>query len=129
MIHNRQKLGLPSLEYRRDRLDLVQVYKFLNDIDKVDMGKLFTMSNYGSARGHPKKCTKIDPDSISVRTVLATELLMCGTILMAPSVNALKSRLNNHWEGYSNKFLPACYVTGTTTGQRKYILNASLQVL
>ena len=30
-----KKLGLPSLEYRRDRLDLVHVYKILNHIDKV----------------------------------------------------------------------------------------------
>ena len=46
-----KKLGLPSLEYRRDRLDLVQVYKILNDIDKVYKDKLFTMSNYGSTTG------------------------------------------------------------------------------
>ena len=31
-----RKLGLPSLEYRRERSDLVQVYKILNDIDIVD---------------------------------------------------------------------------------------------
>ena len=27
------KLGLPTLEYRRQRADMVQVYKILNDID------------------------------------------------------------------------------------------------
>ena len=31
-----KSLGLPSLEYRRDRADMVQVYKILNGIDKVD---------------------------------------------------------------------------------------------
>ena len=31
-------LGLPSLEYRRERADMVQVYKILQNIDKVDQG-------------------------------------------------------------------------------------------
>ena len=128
-----KKLGLPSLEYRRDRLDLVQVYKILNDIDKVDKDKLFTMSNYGSTRGHPKKLFKERPrlniraNSFSNRVVNVWNNLP-EQVVMAPSVNAFKSRLNNHWKGHPHKFLPACYVTGTTTGQRNYISNASLQV-
>ena len=31
-------LGLPSLEYRRDRADMIQVCTILNGIDKVDQG-------------------------------------------------------------------------------------------
>ena len=30
-------LGLPTLEYRRARADMVQVYKIINQIDKVDI--------------------------------------------------------------------------------------------
>ena len=29
-------LGLPTLEYRRERADMVQVYKIINEIDKVN---------------------------------------------------------------------------------------------
>ena len=29
-------LGLPSLEYRRERADVIKVYKIIHDIDKVD---------------------------------------------------------------------------------------------
>ncbi len=29
-------LGLPSLEYRRERADMIQVYKILHGIDKLD---------------------------------------------------------------------------------------------
>ena len=36
-------LGLPTLEYRRDRADLIQVYKILHNIYKVDKEKLFIM--------------------------------------------------------------------------------------
>ena len=39
-------LGLPTLEYRREKPDMVQVYKIMNDIDKVNKDKLFTMSQY-----------------------------------------------------------------------------------
>ena len=34
-------LGLPTLEYRRERADMVEVYKILHDIDKVDKSRLF----------------------------------------------------------------------------------------
>ncbi len=34
-----KQLGLPSLEYRRKRADMVQTFKILHDIDKVDKTK------------------------------------------------------------------------------------------
>ena len=37
-----KNLGLPMLEYCRARADMVQVYKIINQIDKVDISKLFT---------------------------------------------------------------------------------------
>ena len=39
-------LGLPSLEYRRERSDMIQVYKIMHGIDKVDMDKFFTVNRY-----------------------------------------------------------------------------------
>ena len=45
-----KKLGSPSLEYRRERSDIVQVYKILNDIDTVHKNKRFTMATYGPTR-------------------------------------------------------------------------------
>ena len=33
-------LGLPTLEYRRERADMIQVYKILHEIDKADREKL-----------------------------------------------------------------------------------------
>ena len=46
-----RKLGLPTLEYRRKRADLIQVYKILNDIDIVDKEKLFTRAQCTATRG------------------------------------------------------------------------------
>ena len=48
-------LGLPTLEYRRERADVIQVCKVLHDIDKVDKSKLFSMSEYTETRGHSLK--------------------------------------------------------------------------
>ena len=53
-----RKLGLSSLEYRREREDVIQVYKILYDIDKVDKSKLFTRSEYTAKRGHSLKLLK-----------------------------------------------------------------------
>ena len=58
-----RKLGLPNLEYRRERTDVIRIYKILHDIDKVDKSKLFTPSEYTATRGHQlklKKKTKIE---------------------------------------------------------------------
>ena len=36
-----KKLGLPTLEYRRERADLIQVYKILNITDLLEKDKFF----------------------------------------------------------------------------------------
>ena len=112
---------------------MVQVYKILNDIDIVDKDKLFTLSEYTSTRGHPKKLYKERPrlniraNSFSNRVVNVWNNLP-EQVFMAPSLNAFKSRLNAHWKGHPNKFHPACYETNTTTRQRNYNPYASIQV-
>ncbi|XP_069134233.1 uncharacterized protein B0403.1-like [Argopecten irradians] len=53
-----RSLGIPSLQYRRKRADIVQVYKIINDIDIMDKDKLFTMSPVTVTRGHSKKIMK-----------------------------------------------------------------------
>ena len=39
-----KSLGLPSLEYRRERADVVEIYKIMNQIDIIDTDKFFTSS-------------------------------------------------------------------------------------
>ncbi|XP_069109330.1 uncharacterized protein B0403.1-like [Argopecten irradians] len=51
-------LGLPTLEYRRERADMIQVYKIINNIDILDRDNLFTQNPYVSTRGHSKKLYK-----------------------------------------------------------------------
>lgn len=39
------------------------------------------------------------------------------TVVEAPSLNAFKSRLNNHWKTHPTKFEAACYRAGPSEGQ------------
>ena len=53
-----RKLGLPTLEYRRERADMIQIYKILHGIDKIDKDKLLTPALYRATRGHSYKLQK-----------------------------------------------------------------------
>ena len=70
---------------------MVQVYKILNAIDIVDKDKLFTLSEYTSTRGHPKKLYKERPrlniraNSFSNRVVNVWNNLP-EQVVMAPSL-------------------------------------------
>ena len=50
-----RSLGLPTLEYRRDRNDMIQVYKALHGIDDIDWMSLFTLAPSNNTRGHSFK--------------------------------------------------------------------------
>ena len=123
-------LGLPSLEYRRERTNVFQVYKILHDIDKVDENKLFTLSEYTSTRGHSLKLIKrrsrlkIRANSFGNR-VVDTWNSLPEQIVQASSLNCFKSRLNNWWKHHPSKFDPACYIPGQTTRVYANYPNAS----
>ena len=53
-----RKFGLPTLEYRRERADMIQTYTILHNIDIVDKDKLFTTAQCQATRGHPYKLFK-----------------------------------------------------------------------
>ena len=49
------KLGLPTLEYRRLRPDLIQTYKVVNNIDQISSKTMFVTNNKSNTRGHSLK--------------------------------------------------------------------------
>ena len=53
-----KSLGLPSLQYRRLRNDIVQTYKIVRDIGIVDKDKMFTIVTDTRTRGHKYKLFK-----------------------------------------------------------------------
>lgn len=51
-------LKLPSLNYRRQRGDMIQVYKIINGIDRLPAEDLFKRNTTGRTRGHTYKLQK-----------------------------------------------------------------------
>ena len=73
-----KKLGLPSLEYRRLRSDVIEVYKILNQLDRVSINKFFTVMDETTTRGNSLKLFKNGLEPISEQLFSQTELLMLG---------------------------------------------------
>ena len=128
-------LGLPTLEYRRERADMVQVFKIMHDIDKVDKGKLFQMSECNTTRGHSLKLFK-KRSRLNVRANYFTQQVvdqwnsLPECVVTAPSLNAFKSRLNKLWKDHPFKFNPACYLTNDyNTRLGKQRRNAPIEAL
>ena len=88
-------LGLPTLKYRRERADMVEVYKILNNTDLVNKDKLFKMATYQATRGHSLKLFKrrsrvnVRANSFSMRVIDIWNLLPPNLVL-APSVDIFK---------------------------------------
>ena len=105
-------LGLPTLEYRRVRADLLQVYKIFHGIDKINPNKFFEIAPTTSTRGHSFKIYKQRPNtnirkhSFSFR-VVDTWNSLPKDVVEASSINLFKSRLNSHWYSHPFKFRPS----------------------
>ena len=52
--------GLPTLEDRRDRGNLIEVFKILRGFSKVDSSTWFRLSQHNRTRGHQYKIVKTE---------------------------------------------------------------------
>ena len=106
-------IGLPSLQYRRLRADMVETFKILNNIDKVQHEHIFPISRTAT-RGHNQKIynknsrTNIRKYSFSQRIVDMWNSLP-KQVIETKTVNTFKSQLNNHWKNLEIKFSPDVY--------------------
>ncbi|KAK3084777.1 hypothetical protein FSP39_018740 [Pinctada imbricata] len=107
-------LGIPSLEYRRIRCDMIQVFKYVKGIDVVDEN-LLTPSENTRTRGNKYKLAKphcrlnIRKFSFVPRIVNVWNSLP-DHVVDSPNINIFKSRLNTHWKDQNIKFNPSCIV-------------------
>ena len=99
-----QALDLPSLVYRRHRGDMIEVYKYIYGIHKSGHN-LLPLAPSSALRGHIYKlkkrhcCTQLRSNFFSFRVVNLWNNLPSDVVL-APSVNAFKERLDKHWKEY-----------------------------
>ena len=98
-------LKLPSMQHRRRRGDMIQVYKIMNGMERVDPGTFFTLFDdldMGS-RGHrlkikkPRYRLKLKAGSFSHRVVNDWNSLP-DSVVAAETINHFKYRIDKHWE-------------------------------
>ena len=110
-----QILGIPSLQYRRLRADMLQVYKIIHGIDRVEPSSFFQLVDSSRTRGHKFKIAKQRGNtsfrlhSFSNRVVDVWNALP-EYVVDSPNVNIFKSRLNSIWKNHPIKFTPSFYV-------------------
>jgi hypothetical protein len=107
-------LGLPSLQCRRLRSDMVETFRIINNIDKVNSNKIFP-KNENTTRGHKhkiykKQCrTNIRKYSFSQRVVDTWNSLPVK-VIESNTVNGFKNQLNSHLKDLEIKFKPDTHV-------------------
>ena len=96
---NNRKRPNKSHKIRRERADLIEVYKIMNNIEQVEKDTFFKFPNYAATRGHQFKLAKkqhrlkVRSNSFSLRVIDSWNSLP-DKVVMAPSLNSFKSRLN-----------------------------------
>ena len=103
--HRLNLLNIESLEYRRVKFDLIQVYKIINNIIDIDCSKFFTFSNYNSIyelRRHRFNLKKPPIAKTSIRNyffshrVINTWNKLPNYIVSAKSLDNFKHSLNRY---------------------------------
>lgn len=95
-------LGLLSLEKRRLRGDLIEVFKILTDREYIDKHQFFTPSLSSHLRGHSLKLLKsrssrqVRQNFFSQRVIEEWNKLP-SDVVTSTSVNMFKNRLDDHW--------------------------------
>ena len=101
LIHNMKQLpyedrlkvlGLPSLEYMRRRGDMLQVFKILNDIDRVET----SMNTESSTRGHDQKHARLGIRQAVFSQPVNDWNMLPVEVIHSPSVNAF----NRNWTSF-----------------------------
>ena len=112
---NRLKhLGLPTLQYRRLRTDIIQTFKIIKDIDIVDKNKVFPPNRASVTRGHQEKIYK-KYSRTNIRKFCFTQRIvdtwnsLPREVISATSINSFKNKINKHWKNLNIKFEPDCY--------------------
>ncbi|KAG5887003.1 hypothetical protein JTB14_003681 [Gonioctena quinquepunctata] len=101
--HNRlTALNLPTLKKRRQRGYLIQCYRILTDTFSVDLGYILSLNVDERLRGHSLKLLK-EIFRTSIRQHFITNRVihewnsLTDNIVLAPSINVFKNRLDNYY--------------------------------
>ena len=96
-----QALNLPTLLYRRERFDLIQIFKIVNHLEDIDSSKFFTF-NDNPTRGHifqiykPNVNKSLRQNTFPLRCIDSWNKLD-ENIVLSESVLEFKSKLDIKW--------------------------------
>ncbi|XP_076461748.1 uncharacterized protein LOC143294202 [Babylonia areolata] len=107
-----ERLGLPSLEHRRLIRDMIDTFKYVHGLHRTEKPKLETAEEPGT-RGNTKKLfphhTHCDTRKhFFSERVTKTWNSLPHEVVLAPSVNAFKNRLDVYWKNKPDKYNPSC---------------------
>ena len=96
-------LQLPSMEYRRKRGDMIQMYKIMKGLVRMKVTDLFIPIPLPKTRGHKQRILRqrslkaVRAKSFSQRTI---EMWNClpSNVIEAPSVDTSKKRIDEAWK-------------------------------
>ena len=102
-------LNLTTLDYRRQRNDMIQVFQIFKGFDKISSDVFFTCNSSDRTRGHSYKlyksrpATKLRANSFSQRTVNNWNELP-EEVVSANTIDSFKGRLGRFWINHPTKF-------------------------
>lgn len=95
-------MKLPSMYYRRERGDMIQVYKILNGKDRLDGNKIIPLCENTLTRGHSKKLKKkrarlnVRKYSFGLRVTNSWNSLP-ESVINSSNINTFKDNLDKFW--------------------------------
>ena len=104
-------LNIPTLKYRRDRTDMLQVFRIIHGIDRLNFDMFFEKSQ-GPTRGHewklfkPRATNSIRKNSFSHRTINPWNSLP-KSVVECNSLNSFKNALEKAWAKNPSKYDPS----------------------
>ena len=98
-----QKLRLPSMYHRCRRGDLIQLFKIIHGIDRLQPSTFVQMAPLASTRGHSLKLFKPRASKHCRIHFFSSRVIddwnaLTEVIVSAPTINAFKNRLDAHWQ-------------------------------
>ncbi|RUS80406.1 hypothetical protein EGW08_011842 [Elysia chlorotica] len=105
-------LKLPSLEFRRKRGDMIDLWKYIHGVYDTDRPH-FDIGNSRDTRGNSLKIYKhrcrlnLRSNSFSHRVINDWNGLP-ESVVTAPTVNCFKNRLDKCWENHPSLYNPQC---------------------
>ncbi|CAM1307444.1 Uncharacterised protein r2_g1733 [Pycnogonum litorale] len=105
-------LKMPSLEHRRKRGDMIEIYKYLHhyyDVEQPNLSLATTTDIRGNSLKLEKKRCKLNVRAgyFSYRATSNWNSLP-DPVVTAPTLNSFKSRLDHHWKDLPKIYNPEC---------------------